>query len=232
MKKTLSMLAIMSAILVSCEKSENVEVWEDNPDPEYSISISPSELIFGATGGEQTVRVTSYYQDASYSTIGWELYGESEWKKSDDGLWYCEAAEWCKVSMIEGGDGDKLSFIITSFNFGDTEKKCSFTLSCGEAEMEFTVTQGIDDSPIIQFSDPAFEKVVIIQADFNVDNKISEAEAAYLKELDLSEKELTDLSDIKYFINLTYLDCSYNQLTTLDLSKNIELIELNSRILN
>ena len=63
MKKTLSMLAIMSAVLVSCAKSE---INEDNGnngnppvEPVYEISITPIDLTFGAEGGDQTVTVTS-----------------------------------------------------------------------------------------------------------------------------------------------------------------------------
>ena len=226
MKKILFSLALMSALLVSCEKPENGEnnpepTPEPTPEPEYSISISPSELTFGAEGGEQSVTVTAKYGDDSYY---WELRGESDWKEvENEELWYCESAEWCKVTNIEGYDGDILSFIVTSFNSGTTAKECTFTLLNGDKEIELTVTQGIDDSPIIQFSNPDFEKAAIIKADLNVDNKVSEAEAAYLKELDLSEKGLTDLSDIKYFINLTDLNCQENQLTSLDLSNNTAL---------
>ncbi len=229
MKKILFSLALMSALLVSCEKPENGEnnpepTPEPTPEPEYSISISPAELTFGAEGGEQSVTVTAKYGDDSYY---WELRGESEWKEvENEELWYCESAEWCKVTNIDGDDGDILSFIVTSFNSGTTAKECTFTLLNGDKEIELTVTQGIDDSPIIQFSNPDFEKAAIIKADLNVDNKVSEAEAAYLKELDLPEKGLTDLSDIKYFINLTYLNCEENQLTSLDLSNNTALEEL------
>lgn len=229
MKKILFSLALMSALLVSCEKPENGEnnpepTPEPTPEPEYSISISPSELTFGAEGGEQSVTVTAKYGDDSYY---WELRGESDWKEvENEELWYCESAEWCKVTNIEGYDGDILSFIVTSFNSGTTAKECTFTLLNGDKEIELTVTQGIDDSPIIQFSNPDFEKAAIIKADLNVDNKVSEAEAAYLKELDLSEKGLTDLSDIKYFINLTDLNCQENQLTSLDVSGCAALEEL------
>ncbi len=41
------------------------------------------------------------------------------------------------------------------------------------------------------------------------------------------EERLSDLSGIEYFTGLTYLDCSYNQLTELDVTKNTALINLN-----
>ena len=91
MKKTLSMLAIMSAVLVSCEKPENRgDNTEPTPDPEYSISISPTELTFGAEGGEQSVTVTS--------SEDWYIDGESD---------------WCEVSASYGESGDKILIKLT-----------------------------------------------------------------------------------------------------------------------
>ena len=40
------------------------------------------------------------------------------------------------------------------------------------------------------------------------------------------EERLSDLSGIEYFTGLTYLDCSYNQLTELDVTNNTELTYL------
>ena len=56
MKKILLPLALMSALLASCEKPENKE---PEPEPEYAISVSPAELTFGAEGGDQTVKGTA-----------------------------------------------------------------------------------------------------------------------------------------------------------------------------
>ncbi len=230
MKKTLSMLAIMSAVLVSCEKPENgVDNTEPTPDPEYSISLSPTELTFGAEGGKKTMVVTA--KVGNELSESWKMTGETQWLKTiDEKFWYCESAEWCKVSKIDGYDGDEIIFEVSSFNSDNSEKKISFTFSCGYGdstkEIELMIIQKIDDTPIIQFSNSDFEDAVIIQADLNVDNKISEAEAAYLKELDCSKKGLTDLEDIKYFTGLLSLDCSDNQLTSLDISNNIALEEL------
>ena len=85
------MLAIMSAVLVSCEKPENRgDNTEPTPDPEYSISISPTELTFGAEGGEQSVTVTS--------SEDWYIDGESD---------------WCEVSASYGESGDKILIKLT-----------------------------------------------------------------------------------------------------------------------
>lgn len=42
----------------------------------------------------------------------------------------------------------------------------------------------------------------------------------------LADKKLTDLSGIEYFTNLTYLNCSSHELSSLDVSKNTEMTTL------
>ncbi|MNQ73493.1 Internalin-J precursor [compost metagenome] len=49
---------------------------------------------------------------------------------------------------------------------------------------------------------------------------------SYNKSISIRSKKFTSLSGIEYFISLTRLDCMGNQLTTLDVSKNIALTEL------
>ena len=45
--------------------------------------------------------------------------------------------------------------------------------------------------------------------------------------LSIEQKGITSLAGIEHFTELTYLDCSYNQLTALDVSKNTKLTNLN-----
>ena len=47
-----------------------------------------------------------------------------------------------------------------------------------------------------------------------------------VKEMNIGSKSLTDITGIEWFSNLTYLSCSNNQLTTLDVSHNTALTEL------
>ena len=60
MKKTLSMLAILSAVLASCQNEES-----------YYVSIEPYQLQFDAQGGTQSVRISSSSQ--------WIIVGHSDW---------------------------------------------------------------------------------------------------------------------------------------------------------
>ena len=119
MKKTLSMLAIMSAVLVSCTKSEINEDNGNPPDePVYEISIYPKDLTFGAKGGDQTVTVTS--------SEDWYLDGESD---------------WCKVSTLYGSNGDKVTFSADPYENTAEERTATFTFYCGDRDVELIVTQ-------------------------------------------------------------------------------------------
>ena len=191
MKKILLPLALMSALLVSCEKPEN---GEDNPDPEYSISISPTELTFGAEGGEQIVTVTS----------------------SDD--WYLDGENyWCEVSASYGESGDEI-LIVVNPNAAEYSRTAKLVFTCGDKTAELTINQQKDE--IIEFKDPAFLQSVLqdtwVDADKNGDKKISKAEAALVSKLNIHYQRIRVMDEIKYFTALTDLSCSGNQLSSLD----------------
>ncbi len=63
---------------------------------------------------------------------------------------------------------------------------------------------------------------------FDKDNSggLSTSEIESVDEIDCSEKNISDLKGIEYFTALLDLDCSYNQLTSLDVRSNTQLIYL------
>jgi alpha-tubulin suppressor-like RCC1 family protein/Leucine-rich repeat (LRR) protein len=61
-----------------------------------------------------------------------------------------------------------------------------------------------------------------------LNGRITTANIAAITSLDLSNSNIKDLSGIENFTALTFLDCSDNQLTTLDVSKNLALETLNA----
>ena len=80
------------------------------------------------------------------------------------------------------------------------------------------------------FPDEAFreylKKFDIVGNDGKGDNKLSPAERNAVKEIDVSGKNISNLYGIQFFPNLNKLDCSSNQLTSLDVSQNTALQEL------
>ncbi|KAA1244898.1 T9SS type A sorting domain-containing protein [Aquimarina sp. RZ0] len=78
----------------------------------------------------------------------------------------------------------------------------------------------------IVFTDINFKNALLNHApaiDTNGDGIINTEEAEEVTRLDLKNSNITDLTEIKYFINLTYLEISNNQLENLDITKNTKL---------
>lgn len=76
------------------------------------------------------------------------------------------------------------------------------------------------------FPDSNFRQYVTDYCDTDSDGILSVSEIADVTAIDVNYKGITDLKGIEYFTALTELDCSNNQLTALDLSRNTELREL------
>ena len=79
----------------------------------------------------------------------------------------------------------------------------------------------------LAFPDPIFRAYVLKNFDTDGDGKISEKEALDVTYINvINYNNIKSLDGIQYFTNLTYLDCSTNELTSLDISKNTALTGL------
>lgn len=77
------------------------------------------------------------------------------------------------------------------------------------------------------FPDPNFRKFVAAKAiNANEDGFLSEEELKAVTKMDVNSKEITSLKGIDFFMALTELDCRYNNLTSLDVSKKTALKKL------
>ncbi|MBE0654141.1 MAG: T9SS type A sorting domain-containing protein, partial [Bacteroidales bacterium] len=65
--------------------------------------------------------------------------------------------------------------------------------------------------------------------DTSGDGRISFPEAEAVTSIDVHSKNIADMTGIEAFINIDSFDCSYNQLTALDISENPALINLKCR---
>ena len=112
----------------------------------------------------------------------------------------------------------------------------AFAAEPGAEEQENGVSAQADpvDSEFVEINDTNFPDPVFLQyvkdnidtADTTSgqkDDKLSKAERDAVTKINIDNKNCTDLTGIAYFANLTELDCSDNQLTTLDVSKNAKL---------
>ena len=78
---------------------------------------------------------------------------------------------------------------------------------------------------VITIPDENFKRA-LLQYDISGDGQICELEANYVKMIYCSSKNIKSLEGIEYFTNLEVLECRNNQLTSLNVSKNIKLQKL------
>ena len=103
-------------------------------------------------------------------------------------------------------------------------------LICGASV--FTACSSNDDNPfqpVVQvgidktnFPDDNFWNYLLEQ-DYGKDGVLTEAEIRNITVMDVSEKEIKSLKGIEYFTALRTLNCSDNELTELDISRNTAL---------
>lgn len=76
----------------------------------------------------------------------------------------------------------------------------------------------------INFPDPNFKNAILENGvDLDKDQEIQLHEAQAVTVLNVSSKEITDLTGIEAFKNLKELSCNWNELTLIDVSKNDSL---------
>ena len=110
------------------------------------------------------------------------------------------------------------------------------TLVCGASV--FMACSSDEDNPVqpdlktnideTNFPDDNFRNFLLEQ-DYGKDGTLTEAEIRNITVMDVSEKDIKSLKGIEYFTALDSLDCSVNELTSLDVSKNTALTNLNCR---
>ena len=78
----------------------------------------------------------------------------------------------------------------------------------------------------VNFPDDNFRRYVSSNCDTNSDSVLSSYEIESVTGINISLMEIDNLKGIEYFTELNYLNCSWNSLTSLDVSKNTRLIYL------
>lgn len=101
----------------------------------------------------------------------------------------------------------------------------------GENDFDLMVGKLImaDISPSLLIPDPNFEQALIdqgIDSDGVLNGQMPSADAEAVISLDISGQNISDLSGLEGFIKLESLDCSNNQITSLDTSLNTNLLGL------
>ena len=107
----------------------------------------------------------------------------------------------------------------------DTQSETALAQMSGEGENGIAVQSAgvaIDDT---NFPDANF-RTIVEYYDTNKDSSLSDTEIAAVEEIDCYDKGISNLKGIEYFTALRSLNCGWNQLTSLDVSKNTALTKL------
>ena len=95
--------------------------------------------------------------------------------------------------------------------------------------LAFALVGNLCLSQTVQIPDKNFEQVLIdlgIDSDKSINGQILKNDAAFITFLDMSNKNIRDLSGIEAFTSLIYFHCNDNELSELDLRQNIALVNI------
>jgi len=86
----------------------------------------------------------------------------------------------------------------------------------------------VSNAQIVNIPDPNFKAALleINGLDVNADGEIQVSEAEAASAIVVSDKNISDLTGIEAFVNISQLYVNFNDLTTIDISNNTNLIEL------
>ncbi|MDJ1503731.1 DUF7619 domain-containing protein [Xanthocytophaga agilis] len=93
---------------------------------------------------------------------------------------------------------------------------------------------GMANAQIVNIPDENFKAQLFLSgADANLDGEIQSTEALTVTTLSLDSAQISNLTGIEAFINLKYLNCSYNSLTLLNIQELVKLerLECNNNLL-
>jgi len=130
------------------------------------------------------------------------------------------SGQWFKEWMVVSGD------VMLASN---TSATTTFTMPSNDVEVTATyedIPTGVTDITD-KFTDANFLARVYSKIGKTAPEPIYNTDVSGIASLDVGGKSITSLAGIEYFTKLTTLQCSVNQLTELDVSKNTLLTELN-----
>ena len=149
----------------------------------------------------------------------------------DKELFYLYTKPSFRIELAEGvTDADDITYDLSA---ADLDAIVAFGAPDAAALLKTVKTIQLHfDVPVVglaidanNFPDDNFRAWLLAQP-YGADAVLTDAEIADIKEIVVTDKEIKDLTGIEYFTALEELDCTTNQLKTLDVSKNTALTTL------
>ena len=197
-------LAALATVLVltSCQV-------EEPAPPEPEIVIEQTEYTLSAA--ENRTATISFIASAD-----WTLTITCE---GDD-------PDWLTASDLSGVAGQQTVKLTAEGNLEQAERTAYANIVCRDQKVQVTVTQSgtSTNTNFASLFDSDFAQLLQDQGIISNAQNITLQDMdniAALTKLNVSWCQLYSLDGIKYFKSLTYLDCSKNTITELDLSQNM-----------
>ena len=216
-----------------------VEVQKEYESGEALNIVTPN-TVMAIRGTVVAVRCTPTGNGGT-RTINYCLEGKAEVSTNDGKSITLNAGEgWRTITASDGEIIENMPAGAEEFEFADIDidslegaDGASMTISYFDYDDYFPGTPVPSDywdgSPVelneTNFPDMIFRLYLMDKIDADKDNVLSPDELA-LEKMDVRSQGINDLKGIEYFTRLTYLNCSQNSLTSLDVSNNRELTEL------
>ena len=183
-----------------------------------TLALAMAFTPVGTTGAvyaaEETEVTTEADTDDPAATSAAATEAEASTEETDT-----EAVATTEEATEEAGTEDKDARIHVLLEEEDTEADENTEMIAEEA---VTATGDIK-LDAAHFPDANFQKYLSENVDTNKDGSLSTAERDAVTEINVQNARIKSLNGIQYFTQLVMLRCYNNQLTKLDVSKNIQL---------
>lgn len=189
-------MKILFGLLLSCVAFIGCKEPDSVDKPETSLTLSVEDISVQHSASDVTVTVTS------------------------DGDWGVSSQDRTWVNVSPGGGGAGVSDIKVKIDENKTgevrETELLFTTMSGKTSLPVRQNYEIDE---VLISDPAFKAGLLKDYDVDKDGILSTKEAAAVTEIKVAGCGIKAMPELNTtFKDITYLDCSDNELTALDLS--------------
>ena len=191
------------------------------------IPESPDPVLEITSGNDGTITVAPEGQQCSveYSLVNGTEDGSIKAESTDD---------W--IDGLDYGTEGSVTFSALPNNTG-AERTATLTITYTynggeEVSASVLIVQGIVPPDELNIPDPIFKEYLLETCDMDGDGYLTESDAEAWnssdreKSFDLYFAGCSSLEGIEYFTALEVLDCNFNELSSLDLSKNTALTHL------
>ena len=220
-------------------KGEMVVEVQEKYDSGEALNIVTPNTVMAIRGTVVAVRCTPTGNGGT-RTINYCLEGKAEVSTNDGKSITLNAGEgWRTITASDGEIIENMPAGAEEFEFADIDVDTLEGADGNPMKLSFLDIDAYPGTPVPSdywdgspvelneqnFPDMIFRLYLMDKIDADKDNVLSPDELA-LEKMDVRSQGINDLKGIEYFTRLTYLNCSQNELKSLDVSNNKELTEL------